>query len=110
MHIPLRRHTGSGGRPALVHVDAYRLAGGPEVDDLELDDYLCDGVVVVEWGRSKVEHWSPQRLEVTIERPRGGEDTDAGPRRVTLHGIGPRWDGVDFGALLGGVAGIGVPS
>ena len=41
--------------PALVHVDAYRLRGGLELDDLDLDASLEDAVTVVEWGSGVAE-------------------------------------------------------
>ncbi len=45
-----------GGRGvALVHVDAYRLGGRAELDDLDLDTDLDTAVVVVEWGEGLAE-------------------------------------------------------
>ena len=38
------------GRPALAHVDLYRLENSAELTDLGLDDLLDQGIVVVEWG------------------------------------------------------------
>ena len=34
----------TAGGPALVHVDAYRLGGGLELDDLDLDTSVVDSV------------------------------------------------------------------
>jgi tRNA threonylcarbamoyladenosine biosynthesis protein TsaE len=46
----------AGGRGvALVHVDAYRLGGRAELDDLDLDTDLDTAVVVVEWGEGIAE-------------------------------------------------------
>ncbi|MCW2680207.1 MAG: hypothetical protein JWM62_1608, partial [Frankiales bacterium] len=48
----------------LVHVDAYRLreAGATlDLEDLDLDASLEDGVTVVEWGEGVVEQLSPSR-------------------------------------------------
>jgi tRNA threonylcarbamoyladenosine biosynthesis protein TsaE len=75
-----------GGRVPLVHVDAYRLAGVSEVDDLDLDESLADSVTVVEWGEGKVEQLSDAHLVVRIER----RDDDA--RLVRLAGHGSDWD------------------
>lgn len=102
-----RVHPSLVGGPALVHVDAYRLGGGlDEMEDLDLDVSLPESVVVVEWGEGKVEDLSESRLEVRIERTLGGagavyEASVDGPdeRRVTLNGLGSRWDGVDLAAL-----------
>ncbi|MGV1004165.1 MAG: tRNA (adenosine(37)-N6)-threonylcarbamoyltransferase complex ATPase subunit type 1 TsaE [Candidatus Nanopelagicales bacterium] len=85
-----------GPRVDLVHVDAYRLAGEVEVDDLDLDTDLDLAVTVVEWGEGKVEGLSAQRLEVSVARPEGaldaGDDPAGGQRSVTVRGIGARWE------------------
>lgn len=82
-----RVHPSLTSGPALVHVDAYRLGGVVEVDDLDLDTPLAKAVVVVEWGEGKVEQLSEDRLEVRIERTIGdGDET----RMVTLTGRGER--------------------
>ncbi|MCA2188613.1 tRNA (adenosine(37)-N6)-threonylcarbamoyltransferase complex ATPase subunit type 1 TsaE [Nonomuraea cavernae] len=72
--------------PPLVHVDAYRLGGDLEVDDLDLDASLEDSVTVVEWGEGLVEGLSDDRLEIHIDRETGDE-----ARTVTLRGVGSRW-------------------
>ena len=59
-----RVHPSLAGGPALVHVDAYRLGGLAEVDDLDLD--LDGSVTVVEWGEGLAEGLSADRLEITI--------------------------------------------
>ena len=63
-----RVHPSLGEGPALVHVDAYRLGGLAELDDLDLDTSLEESVTVVEWGHGLAEDLSDDRLEVT---PRG---------------------------------------
>lgn len=95
----------------LLHVDAYRLrtagARALELADLELEDALEEGVVVVEWGEGLVEELSESRLDVVLSRPQHGDagpDTgpDAGPdgpmeldgpsgRRARVEAHGPRW-------------------
>jgi tRNA threonylcarbamoyladenosine biosynthesis protein TsaE len=57
-----------GGRLPLVHVDAYRLGGVAEVDDLDLDATLDESVTVVEWGGGKVEQLADAYLEIRIDR------------------------------------------
>lgn len=81
-----RVHPSLTGGPALVHVDAYRLGGALEVDDLDLDASLEESVTVVEWGEGLVEGLTENRLEILIERV--GDDER---RRVTLRPVGPRW-------------------
>ena len=63
-----RVHPSLADGPALVHVDAYRLGGVAELDDLDLDTSLDDAVTVVEWGEGIAEGLADDRLEVRIER------------------------------------------
>jgi tRNA threonylcarbamoyladenosine biosynthesis protein TsaE len=69
-----REHRPLPGGPAvpLVHVDAYRLAGGTDVaaelDDLDLDTDLAGAVVVVEWGEGVAERLSGRHLLVRLDR------------------------------------------
>ena len=83
-----RVHPSLGGGPALVHVDAYRLGGFAELDDLDLDTALEDSVTVVEWGHGLAEDLADDRIEVVLE----GEDS----RTARLSTHGSRWDGVDL--------------
>jgi tRNA threonylcarbamoyladenosine biosynthesis protein TsaE len=57
-----------GGRLPLVHVDAYRLAGRLEVDDLDLDTDLTEAVVAVEWGAGLVEDLTDTHLRIELSR------------------------------------------
>ena len=75
-----------GGRLPLVHVDAYRLGGVAEVDDLDLDADLADSVTLVEWGGGLVERLSDAHLEVRISR-----DDDSEARWVELVPAGGDW-------------------
>jgi tRNA threonylcarbamoyladenosine biosynthesis protein TsaE len=69
----------------LVHVDAYRLAGPLEVDDLDLDTDLTAGVVVVEWGEQRAEQLADDHLLIRLERR--PDDT----RLAELIATGPSW-------------------
>ena len=107
-----RTHPREGAAP-LVHVDAYRLSGPDELDDLDLD---FDGsVVVVEWGAGLLDGVAEQWLDIVVARRLGGGEPDAShdqgappdadaegdddvvagggdePRHVTVTGHGPRW-------------------
>jgi tRNA threonylcarbamoyladenosine biosynthesis protein TsaE len=93
-----RIHPAGAGGPALVHVDAYRLHSAEELDDLDLDATLADAVTVVEWGAGLAEGLAPDRLEIEIA-VRPAPDADDDLRLVALHGVGPRWAGVDLHAL-----------
>lgn len=96
-HPPVARPDGTRG-PTLVHVDAYRLGSLDEVDALDLDASLDEAVTVVEWGEGWVEALAQDRLEITLQRPRGGaladdylDDAAAGERVVTVRPVGARW-------------------
>jgi tRNA threonylcarbamoyladenosine biosynthesis protein TsaE len=84
-----RVHPSLVGGPDLVHVDAYRLGGLDELDDLDLDTSLDSAVTVVEWGAGLAEGLADARLEVVIERTVGHvrADDDLDPRRVSLRWI-----------------------
>ena len=89
-----RVHPSLTGGPALVHVDAYRLGGAAELDDLDLDADVADSVTVVEWGAGLAEGLSPDRLEIRID-----VDPASEVRTVTLHPHGTRWDAATLAAL-----------
>src|SRR5215203_6788165 len=81
-----RVHPSTVGGPALVHVDAYRLGGALELDDLDLDADVADSVTVVEWGHGVAERLADDRLEVVLD-----VDTTTEERTATVTGIGGRW-------------------
>ncbi len=89
-----RVHPSEVGGPALVHVDAYRLGGNAELDDLDLDTSLDQAVTAVEWGEGLAEGLSESRLEINIVR---GEDDEH--RRVEITPVGPRWHALSFRGL-----------
>ena len=82
-YVIARVHPSMTGGPDLVHVDAYRLGGLAELDDLDLDASLGSAVTIVEWGHGVAEHLSEGYLEVTLR----GHDA----RTVDLVGHGARW-------------------
>jgi tRNA threonylcarbamoyladenosine biosynthesis protein TsaE len=93
-----RVHPSLVGGPDLVHVDAYRLGGAAELDDLDLDTDRDRAVTVVEWGEGLAEDLAASPLEIRITRSTGG-DADGeseDPRTVELEPLGPRWLGVDL--------------
>ena len=91
-----RVHPSLADGPALVHVDAYRIGGVAELDDLDLDTSLDEAVTVVEWGEGLAEGLADDRLEVRIERAVADEaaDDELDPRRVRVSPVGGRWLGV----------------
>jgi tRNA threonylcarbamoyladenosine biosynthesis protein TsaE len=76
----------------LMHVDAYRVrdtaGGGEALVDLDLEGWLESGVVVVEWGEGVVDEVSADRLEVRLDRTRGGGEDE---RTVLVRPHGSRW-------------------
>jgi tRNA threonylcarbamoyladenosine biosynthesis protein TsaE len=76
-----------GGRVPLVHVDAYRLAGMADVDDLDLDATTDEAVTVVEWGHGLVEQLADEHLVVELDR----RDDDV--RTARLVPVGAGWEG-----------------
>ena len=84
-----RVHPSLGDGPDLVHVDAYRLGGLDELDDLDLDTTLDSAVTVVEWGAGLAEGLAEAHLDVVIERTVGGgpADDELDPRRVSLRWV-----------------------
>lgn len=106
------------GGPDLVHVDAYRLEGEGEIDDLDLENWADTSVTVVEWGRGRVEHLAESWLDIELVRGPAGAGPWAGavdvdpdvdfdpelddaavdeeydddePRLMIVRGYGPRW-------------------
>jgi tRNA threonylcarbamoyladenosine biosynthesis protein TsaE len=75
----------TSGAPPLVHVDAYRLGGSAELDDLDLDTDIEDAVTVVEWGEGLAEALAIDRLELSLKV----RDDDS--RELVLTPVGPRW-------------------
>lgn len=99
-----RVHPPLGEGPALVHVDAYRLSSMEDFDGLDLDMWLPDAVVVIEWGGEAATRLSDAHLSVVVDRsaaPEAGAGFEAGERVVTVTGVGDRWG-------RGALAGLGV--
>lgn len=98
-----REHPSLVGGPALVHVDAYRLASAVDplgqLDALDLDASLADSVTVVEWGEGLADQLSEDRLEVRLDRSRGDAQEDG--RTAHLSGVGARWAGIEMEKELG---------
>ena len=93
-----RVHPSLVGGPALVHVDAYRLGGFAELDDLDLDASIEDSVTIVEWGHGLAEGLAEDRVGVTL--------TGEHEPRVTLPASGPRWGDQHARELLDALADV----
>jgi tRNA threonylcarbamoyladenosine biosynthesis protein TsaE len=77
------------GRLPVVHVDAYRLSGLAELDDLDLDTPAESAVTLVEWGGGLAESLADGHLLVEIDR---SDDPADDTRQVRLTGVGAAWD------------------
>lgn len=63
-----REHRAGPRGVPMLHVDAYRLGGLDELDDLDLDTDLVGAAVVVEWGEGMAERLAEEYLLVRLER------------------------------------------
>lgn len=107
-----RIHPNLGDGPSLAHVDAYRLAGAFEIDDLDLETEMDRAVTVIEWGRDLVEHLQESHLRVELERPDVVEGADVDdpeePRTLRLVPSGPRWDPASVASLAADLEHLGM--
>ena len=86
-----RTHKREGTDVPMVHVDANRLGGAAELDDLDID--FENSIVLVEWGRGLLEGISNNWLEIEIERDHTGESEI---RELRILAFGDRWSAVKF--------------
>ena len=94
-----RVHPSLVGGPAMVHVDAYRLAALDDIDTLDLDESLEEAVTIVEWGTDRVERIADSWLTVHLERSAGLDSADSNYsddrrdeiREVRITAHGPAW-------------------
>ncbi len=89
-----RVHPSLEAGPELVHVDAYRLGGAAELDDLDLDTDLDVAVTVVEWGEGLAEVLSRDHVDLHLER------ADDDVRTLTVAPVGERWVGTGLRGAL----------
>jgi len=75
------------GRLPLVHVDAYRLGGLAELDDLDLDSDVDESVTVVEWGEGMADRLAGEHLQVVLDRSSLDER-----RTAVLRADGAGWE------------------
>ncbi len=89
----------AGGQ--VLHLDAYRLRGPADAEDIGLLELLDGGAIaVIEWGERISSALGSDQLVVTLIRIDGvttPEDEDV--RIIEVRGTGPRWDAVNFASL-----------
>jgi tRNA threonylcarbamoyladenosine biosynthesis protein TsaE len=64
------------GRCPIFHIDLYRLEKDTEIEDLGWEDFLDQGVIVVEWAEKL--SWDMEAIKISIEVLR--DET----RRITI--------------------------
>ena len=91
---PLARFT-------VTHVDLYRLAGDREIDELDLEEALETGALIIEWPDRLRRFLAAERLDIVLEEANGGRNATLTPHgswrnrlarsrliRVFLDGVG----------------------
>ena len=73
-----------GRQCKLYHADLYRLEGPEQAEELALDEYSADGVLVAEWPERAPHVFPPERLHVRFEV------TGERGRRLTVEAEGER--------------------
>jgi len=100
--VVARAHKSLGDGPALVHVDAYRLTGAGDIDDLDFEQYGSH-VLVMEWGGPFVQFVTDDWLHLRINRDDVQLDTDdpaSGVRQIDVEAHGNRWADVDLAQVV----------
>ncbi|WP_300974744.1 tRNA (adenosine(37)-N6)-threonylcarbamoyltransferase complex ATPase subunit type 1 TsaE [Sphingomonas sp. LHG3406-1] len=73
-------------QPPVAHADLYRIEDPRELEELGLDDFLIDGVLLVEWPeRAGAAGW-PQALRLSLGMARDG-------RRALTWEVPGAWEG-----------------
>jgi tRNA threonylcarbamoyladenosine biosynthesis protein TsaE len=80
------------GRLRLNHFDLYRLNNPAEIDPIDLEEYLEDGITVIEWGDLLINRQCPVYLEIKIEYTREGNE-----RVVSFNPTGLRYQSLIAG-------------
>lgn len=83
--VVVNEYDAPAGRPHLVHMDAYRLGGPEDLDDLGLDESLGGGALVIEWAERVASAFESPALEIHLHH-------DGGDRRsILIETRDPRW-------------------
>jgi tRNA threonylcarbamoyladenosine biosynthesis protein TsaE len=91
----MRHHQlGSGGQ--VLHLDAYRLGGPDDAEDIGLLELLDAGAIaVIEWGERIAAALGPDLLVLELSHVDGDDDA----RDVRIEARGTRWDGTDLSVV-----------
>lgn len=96
--VVARMHRSLSDGPALVHVDAYRLSGADDIDNLDFEQY-GPHILVMEWGSPYVQYVTDDWLHIRIDRgdaQLNSEDPASGKRQIDIQTHGARWADVDL--------------
>lgn len=105
-----RIHKSTNQGPELIHIDAYRLTSGDQLNDLDLEDHP-NSVVVMEWGLPFIEVLTDTWLQLDISRNDAEQslelnqtkmdesDPASGDRIVQVTAFGNRWKELDVSVL-----------
>jgi tRNA threonylcarbamoyladenosine biosynthesis protein TsaE len=69
-------------RMGVAHVDLYRLEDEADLDELGLDEYLDEGIIIIEWPERMGDRLWAHALHLTIEMQGDGSEGDDA-RRLT---------------------------
>lgn len=91
----MRHHSFGTGRQVL-HLDAYRLSGPDDAENIGLLELLDAGAIaVIEWGERISAALGPDLLILALSHV----DDDDDARNIVVEGRGPRWEAVDLSAV-----------
>ena len=76
------------GERQLFHMDAYRLDSAPEAEELDLDEMLARGPLLIEWPERMKSLIPPEHLWVELEYMNDEE------REMKFRSHGKRYDGL----------------
>lgn len=99
----MRHHQLARGGEVL-HLDAYRLSGPDDAEDIGLLELLDGGAIaIIEWGERIAAALGPDLLVVALRHVNNAADAagagDADWREIHIEGVGPRWADVDLSTV-----------
>jgi len=71
-----------GGKIPLYHFDVYRISDEDELYAIGFDDYVQNGICVVEWSENIPDSIPQNAYKVTIQR----QPNDVNSRKITIEG------------------------
>lgn len=71
--------------PPVFHIDAYRIEDCDEMYEIGYEDYINDGICIIEWSVRIGEILPDKRIEIKITK---NPDIDVDYREITIEKIG----------------------